>query len=32
MQCGDVLKTYAYIDDLVEVVGFRSTTSIKDGF
>ena len=31
MQPGDVLATYANIDDLTRDVGFRPQTSIEDG-
>lgn len=31
MQPGDVLCTYAQVDDLYEAVGFRPTTSIEEG-
>ena len=31
MQPGDVLSTYADIDDLVRDVGFAPRTSIEDG-
>jgi UDP-glucuronate 4-epimerase len=31
MQPGDVLATYADIDDLARDVGFRPSTSIEDG-
>ena len=31
MQDGDVLKTYADIDDLQETIGFKPSTSLEDG-
>ena len=31
MQPGDVMETYADIDDLAREVGFRPQTSIEDG-
>jgi len=31
MQLGDVLATYADIDDLVKDVGFKPRTSIEEG-
>lgn len=31
LQDGDVPKTYAYVDDLIDVTGFKPQTSIKDG-
>jgi len=31
MQAGDVLETYADVDDLMRAVGFRPATSIADG-
>ena len=31
MQPGDVLETYADVDDLMQDVGFRPATSIEDG-
>ena len=31
MQPGDVPSTYADIDDLIDLIGFKPKTSIKDG-
>jgi UDP-glucuronate 4-epimerase len=31
MQAGDVLATYADVDDLTEAVGFKPSTSVEDG-
>ena len=31
MQLGDVKATYANIEDLVDYVGFKPTTNLRDG-
>jgi UDP-glucuronate 4-epimerase len=31
MQAGDVLETFADVDDLARDIGFRPQTSIEDG-